>query len=462
MRRIPITSRSIGLLRPYTTPTPYLCSICKHQAPAFSTSSLRPSLDTTEKIRRKVWGTDEPPGLEDPYGGLSKFAKKPKPTSPPRQMTAAPQLPPDYVPSSTWDGLESVGEIYEPEYDFGGFLPAELVTDTDEMTAALHRAMVEIFALKEAGLSLLNIPKAVLGLDPTHDVDIVPSADGTQLRFNKDSSLAEVLQALTRDVSLSSVDETAEKGAPTEAEEDVAADRSELDPLHPEGNSPLTDETAVKEQPTESEEDVAADRSEADPLADSEAYMPFEELIASWDPSWLQVSIEDPEIKFAILKRTLQLTGVRVPDSAIRSTRTAQSILSHLVTPPKPRKLIDALEQKEELLTLPNVSVFAKRVTPIHKEKSIGRWKLIEKELESRDLPVTATANNEYPEVCSTSATLPETAGETAFVAEDEILIVVGVGLWLALTAKVVELMLEFVPEELVGPEMGFELEMLR
>ncbi|TVY42846.1 hypothetical protein LSUB1_G003757 [Lachnellula subtilissima] len=390
MRRIPITSRSIGLLRPYTTPMPNLCSICRHQAPAFSTSSLRPSLDTTtEKIRRKIWGTDDPPGLEDPYDGQSRFEKKPKPTVVPRQMTAAPQLPADYVPSSTWDGLESVGDIWEPEYEFGGFLPAEMVTDTDEMTAALHRAMVEIFALKQAGLSLLDLPKAILGVDPTHDVDIVPGADGTQLRFNKDSSLAEVLQALIHDVSLSPVDETAEKGAPTEAEEDVAADRSELDPLHPDESSTPIDETAVKEWPTESEEDVAADRSEVDPLKDSEAYMPYDELIASWDPSWLQVSVEDPEIKFAILKRTLQLTGVRVPDSAIRSTRTAQSILSHLVTPPKPRKLIDALEQKEDLITLPNVSVFAKRVTPIHREKSIGRWKLIEKELESRDLPVT-------------------------------------------------------------------------
>ncbi|TVY16438.1 hypothetical protein LARI1_G005550 [Lachnellula arida] len=389
MRRIPISSRSIGLLRPYTTPTPYLCLICKHQAPAFSTSSLRPSLDTTEKIRRKVWGTDEPPGLEDPYGGQSKFAKKPKPTVQPRQMRAAPQLPADYEPSSTWDGLESVGDIWEPEYDFGGFLPAEIVSDAEEMTAALHRAMVEVFALKQAGFSLLDIPKAVPGLDFTHDVDIVPSAEGTQLRFNKDSSLAEVLQSLTRAVSLSPVDETAEKGAPTESEEDVAADRSESDPLSPDESSTFIDETAVKEEPTESEEDVAADRSEVDPLKDSEAYMSYEELIASWDPSWLQVSVEDPEIKFAILKRTLQLTGVRVPDSAIRSTRTAQSILSHLVTPPKPRKLIQALEQKEELITLPNVSVFAKRVTPIHKEKSIGRWKLIEKELESRDLPVT-------------------------------------------------------------------------
>ena len=90
-----------------------------------------------------------------------------------------------------------------------------------------------------------------------------------------------------------------------------------------------------------------------------------------------------------MLKRTPQLTGVRIPDSAINSSRTVQALLTHLITPPKPRKLVDALKQKEDLLALPNVSVFERRVTPIDKEKSVGRWKIIEQELKSRDLPVT-------------------------------------------------------------------------
>jgi hypothetical protein len=66
-----------------------------------------------------------------------------------------------------------------------------------------------------------------------------------------------------------------------------------------------------------------------------------------------------------------------------------QALLTHLITPPKPRKLVDALKQKEDLLALPNVSVFERRVTPIDKEKSVGRWKIIEQELKRRDLPVT-------------------------------------------------------------------------
>ena len=76
-------------------------------------------------------------------------------------------------------------------------------------------------------------------------------------------------------------------------------------------------------------------------------------------------------------------------DAHLKPSRTAQNLLSHLIIPPKARKLVEALAQKEELMTLPNVSVFAKRVTPIDKQKSIGRWKLIEKELEERGLPVT-------------------------------------------------------------------------
>ena len=38
---------------------------------------------------------------------------------------------------------------------------------------------------------------------------------------------------------------------------------------------------------------------------------------------------------------------------------------------------------------LPNVKVYDRRITPIDKEKMVGRWKVIERELIERDLPVT-------------------------------------------------------------------------
>lgn len=84
----------------------------------------------------------------------------------------------------------------------------------------------------------------------------------------------------------------------------------------------------------------------------------------------------------------MQLTGIRIPDPVIISSNTAQALLKHLITPPKPRKVNEALIQTSELTELPNVSVYASRRTPIHKERSVGRWKVIEKELQEQGLPV--------------------------------------------------------------------------
>lgn len=83
----------------------------------------------------------------------------------------------------------------------------------------------------------------------------------------------------------------------------------------------------------------------------------------------------------------MQLTGRRISDSAVKSIECVQDVLAHLATPPKPRKVVDALSQND-LPTLPNVTVKSRRITPIDKEVSIGRWKVIEKELQSKGLPI--------------------------------------------------------------------------
>lgn len=56
---------------------------------------------------------------------------------------------------------------------------------------------------------------------------------------------------------------------------------------------------------------------------------------------------------------------------------------------PKPKKLAELLEKTAVLADLPNVQVYPRRVTPVDKEQMVGRWKLIQQELEARDLPVT-------------------------------------------------------------------------
>jgi hypothetical protein len=54
--------------------------------------------------------------------------------------------------------------------------------------------------------------------------------------------------------------------------------------------------------------------------------------------------------------------------------------------------LAQALQDQKQFSSLRNVNVSGKRITPIDKEKKVGRWKLIEQELTERGLPVTGHA----------------------------------------------------------------------
>lgn len=58
---------------------------------------------------------------------------------------------------------------------------------------------------------------------------------------------------------------------------------------------------------------------------------------------------------------------------------------------PKPKKLAEILEERDDLADLPNVRLHSKKVGPIDREIEVGRWKVIKEELEKRDLPVTGT-----------------------------------------------------------------------
>lgn len=85
----------VRLLKPLETPSLrsskhalYVCSNCRydaslpshhhHQSRRYASGSGNTPF--TEKLRRRIWGTDNPPGLEDPYGGegviASEWAKR--------------------------------------------------------------------------------------------------------------------------------------------------------------------------------------------------------------------------------------------------------------------------------------------------------------------------------------------------------------------------------------------------
>lgn len=71
----------------------------------------------TERLRRKIWGTDSPPGLKDPYGGQGFFERqwgnKRRPEQEGERDTEETDIaPPDsYVGATTSDGLERIGHL---------------------------------------------------------------------------------------------------------------------------------------------------------------------------------------------------------------------------------------------------------------------------------------------------------------------------------------------------------------
>jgi len=131
-------------------------------------------------------------------------------------------------------------------------------------------------------------------------------------------------------------------------------------------------------------------------------------FVESFNDSWKEISLADPRLKFAVCfplllhladcsmltfclqinKRIFQLTGNRIHDAKLAQAETVGQVLSILVRPEPPKKIFQILEKSGEL-ELPNVSVHSRRVTPIDREKSVGRWKVIVQELEERGLPIT-------------------------------------------------------------------------
>ena len=80
--------------------------------------------------------------------------------------------------------------------------------------------------------------------------------------------------------------------------------------------------------------------------------------------------------------------GSPIPDSIITGADTVANFVLKLATPKPHAKLFDALEANTKLANLSNVNMMGRRKTPIDKDTEVGRWKVIEAELQRRQLPV--------------------------------------------------------------------------
>lgn len=92
-----------------------------------------------------------------------------------------------------------------------------------------------------------------------------------------------------------------------------------------------------------------------------------------------------------IRKRLYQLTGNLIPDAKLGAALTIRHLHTLIAKPPKQEKLAAVLSSRGLLAELSNVTLHDRKLTPIDKEVSVGRWKVIEEELTKRGLPVTGT-----------------------------------------------------------------------
>ena len=243
----------------------YICVQCRHQLQKASIttsvsrkaqSKANGTVPYTERIRRRIWGSETPPGLEDPYGNrtiLDKSQKNGKGSEAREAIpdvdapTAALDAQAEYVPATSWDGLEHIGgatgwweEAWDLDHQFKGFMSSSKIVSRGELEHAIRRAVIEVCTLIEAGRSPADATNAL------NDRNI-PDISSVRLSVASDGSSAVIF--------------------PNE--------RTRQDLL----------DSTVEAKPSEGVLAVGAQSTANEPLKDQ---------------TWVNASLKDPVIKFAV------------------------------------------------------------------------------------------------------------------------------------------------------------------
>lgn len=257
---------------------------------------------------------------------------------------------PSYTPATNAEGLEEVGGIdgwwdrpahWGPSKNYVGFGPTEKITDPAVLEALTKQAVVEALAVSAQLKEVKGKAKKARGLMLEYGNEDVASMVNTEVVVG-------------------------EGGEATLKSEDV------------EGIQNLMHRTA-ETQEAEVEGPYRPSPEEA------------RGMLKAWGSGWKAAQLKDPFVRFYTLKRIQQLTGHIVPDGKLVGMKSIGDLIAQVVKPPKPKKLVEEIQARGDLLELPNVHVFPRRITPVDKENQVGRWKIIEKELQRRGLPVLGT-----------------------------------------------------------------------
>ncbi|KAH8432595.1 mitochondrial 54S ribosomal mL50 protein [Aspergillus melleus] len=365
--------------------TRYVCSVCRHEAlprPLVARQFLRnaSSYNTplTERVRRKLWGTDNPPGLKDPYGGEGVLERKFKKSQPEGQNDSVAETNPQaseavedaaagdaYEPATTWEGIPHIGHLGEwtdlppSEADgYDSFMVKKKLTRKLHLNLAAQQAAVEICVLHSLNKPLTNICEVF-----EHEKSVYELIRKCEIKSTETGQLKEALVYPDQETQNALEYIFQQLGGQTEA-------------------AAVEQESAEAEEATEVEEGVSQGPTSR------RRNPPFWNYGHLKNKGYLELSLNDPMTKFAFLKRFSQLSGHYFSDPTVHSISSVKEVLRHLqkALNPKPTKVAEHLAGSHRVQTLPNVKVFAKRQKRCDRDQELGRKKLITHELYERGL----------------------------------------------------------------------------
>ncbi|KAK6418592.1 hypothetical protein LTR95_017177 [Oleoguttula sp. CCFEE 5521] len=307
-----------------------------------------------------------------------------------RAAVVDPSINKDYKQSSDWAGLEMIGgekwvkERRDGGEQYIGFNPrrkAEL-TNEDWRNLLLH-VIVEVMVAKQVSLDL-DLLTADREVDMDHWARTVGvTFDQTDGKLSMNFVNAGDQELIVGALGLGAptiVDSEEASKAINEAEEVVGGDATDGIAATLEDERPalqdVVDMATLDAQAKQRMRDIKIATQVTGP--GSKHDLPAFKFM-------------DSDSRLTIMKRVFQLTSHRLPDAVVSTASTPTDLYHAYITKPAPKKLAQTKELSKVKVSVPNVTVYSKRRTPIDKEKDVGRWKVIEAELLRRNLPVTGS-----------------------------------------------------------------------
>ncbi|KAL8657322.1 MAG: hypothetical protein Q9226_002038 [Calogaya cf. arnoldii] len=431
--------------------SPYICLRCRH-----SSSLRRPSHSTavsSTPFHRRSYATERslPDKFQDAFNntiGKRLFKDGKIPGAPGEKPAKKPAVPPGdegtttdpvgadpyYTPATSGEALEVLGgasgwweKAWDEQHQFQGWMRPTPMQDGIEIERAIERAFVEWYTVEKGSIEFRASVGAAHRLwandrswemPPVGNFHLSQKKKGkVQFHWKREEDRLEMERWLLEPFQKGTT-WYHPSGGQLAAEATEATGLEEDRTLVPE---PEDIETAASTSEMEADRQDVAEK-EAPGVIDGGSDVPDEALLEQTgkkqDPHRKQghskkrqpkveygglqcdLSLRNHNLKFTVIKRVMQLTGIRIPDTAIQSIDSSHALREHLIQKPKPKKLAQILIEGHEttgkipnkklsrLALLPNVKILSTKHLPSMTETALGRQKVIEQQLDEHDIPV--------------------------------------------------------------------------